>query len=102
MITDERLKEMWDELEEAILYGDPTVFNRDEFIEQQQIIDEILSLRKQKQRLIEDGERMAKAINRSLDHFMGIDKSDYIEVVNELSESYEFHNALLKELEEKK
>ena len=59
-------------------------------------------LRDQKQRLIEDGERMAKAINRSLDHFVGIDKSDYIEVANELSESYEFHNALLKELEEKK
>jgi len=76
-----------------------------ENISPQDIIDmanELLSLREQKKRLIEDGERMAKAINRSLDHFMGIDKSDYIEVVNELSESYEFHNALLKELEEKK
>ena len=96
MIPDDRLKEIWDELEEAILYGDPTVFNIDEFREQQQIIDELLRLRGWRKRLVEDGERMAQILSD------GEGKEDEICCVDYFyaRDAVYNHAALMKDIEE--
>ena len=65
MISDKRLKEIRDELGEAILYGDPADFNIDEFREQQQIIHEFLDLRTRLKKAVEEMEAKMESLKKN-------------------------------------
>jgi len=114
MTPDERLKEIWDELEEAILYGDTTVFNIDEFREQQQLIDELLASRQTIKRLVEDGERMVSKykmlrnncpdmlVEEARECISNTNAAILIQYLADMDNIIDQHIALMKDLEEKK